>query len=233
MHPELKKLLQIQELDGEIFKTQSELERYPALRKAHQDEVRRIAVRLEAAIEKRRQLELKIRASESAVKQLRQELKKFDEQLSAVKNQKEYEAINQEIAKSKEKVSQEDEKGLEHILEEEKLDAEIKEQQTSLELRKRESDHEIARLSEREGEKGGLLKRLQNERARLAEAVDPATLRRYDRLNDKTPGNSIVPVEAGKCGGCHMLVQSRTIQDAQRDETLTECTSCHRFLYIS
>ncbi|MFP4380578.1 MAG: zinc ribbon domain-containing protein [Candidatus Sumerlaeia bacterium] len=231
MHPELDKLLKIQELDAEIHKLQAELKRYPALKKAHRDEVKRITAKLDTAREKRRQLELKIRESEHNVEALRQDLVKLETQLSNVKNQKEYEAVNQEISERQEKISLADEVGLEHLEQEEKLDSEIAEQEKSLELRSRESDREIERIEGREKEKNALLGRLKEQREKLAADVETAVLQRYERLNTKHPGNAVVPVEGGNCAGCHMHLLPRVIQDVARDETITECASCHRLLY--
>ncbi|HBF35326.1 TPA: hypothetical protein DDW35_12265, partial [Candidatus Sumerlaeota bacterium] len=63
-HPELEILLQLQELDTEASRMQAEVDRYPALCKAQEDEAERARQKHADALQRRKNLELEIRQSE-------------------------------------------------------------------------------------------------------------------------------------------------------------------------
>lgn len=229
MHPALDQLRRLQEVDGEIHRLQEELSRYPQLRKAREDEVARAQKQLDEAEEQRKNLELRIRQSEEEVQEWRQEIAKLNVQLSNVKNQKEYEAVNHEIDQLNARISEADEKGLAFLEEEEALDEKITRIQKDLDYKAGECRKELERVNEREAEKKPMLENRLELRQDLAAEVDPAVLRRYDRLNTQFPGQALAAIENGNCGGCHLRLQARTIQDVEQGE-LTHCTSCQRFL---
>jgi len=232
MQAEIGKLLQLQEVDAEILKTRKELERYPTLRKARADEASALRKKLDEARHNRVQLEKRIHESEVNVAKWREDLVRFAAQQARVKTQKEFDALSHEIAETQQRISAEDDKGLEFVTEEEQLDAEIARLQTHLAERSAECEKEIARLQEREMEKTAFLNSLLEQRAKAADRIEANLLKRYERLAGIFPGGTLVPVLEGNCGGCNMRVLPRTLQDIQRGESLTECASCHRFLYI-
>jgi uncharacterized protein len=233
MQSEITKLLQLQELDAETLKTRKELERYPALRKARRDEVAALSKKLDEAKHNRVELEKRIHESEVNVAKWREDLVRFAAQQERVKSQKEYDALSHEIGETGQRISAEDEKGLEFVTEEERLDTEIAQLQKHLEERNAECEKEMARLDEREKEKAAYLDSLAQQRDKAVAKIAEDFLKRYERLAGVYPGNALVPVQEGNCGGCNMRVLARTLQDVQRSDSLVECTSCHRFLYIT
>ncbi|NQU42308.1 hypothetical protein HQ520_03425 [bacterium] len=224
-------MLRLQEVDAEIHMIEDEVRRYPVLRKARRDEVERVRHKLDQAQARRKDLELHIRESERSVASLREDLVRFQTQQSRVKNQKEYEALEHEVTQALENISAEDEKGLEFLEKEELLDREIADLSENFDLRQQECDDETARLDGREQEKARLLKRLQDERARIADSVDAAVLPRYERLKAQFPGNCVVPIRDGNCGGCFIHILPRILQEIQSSGKLSQCDSCKRFLY--
>ncbi len=64
-------------------------------------------------------------------------------------------------------------------------------------------------------------------------AVPETQLRTYDRLARK-PGLPVcVPVQGGRCGGCHMRVSSNIEFEARKAENLAACDQCGRIVYWS
>lgn len=69
-------------------------------------------------------------------------------------------------------------------------------------------------------------------RAARAAAVPPELLARYDRLRAHLGGTGASRLEDGKCGGCHLALSPRDLDDARRapvEEVLT-CDACGRIL---
>jgi uncharacterized protein len=70
----------------------------------------------------------------------------------------------------------------------------------------------------------------QLERSRLAKTVDPATLRRYERVR-KQRDNAIAKTVDGTCLSCHMRLPPMLFQKLMRGEAFEQCPSCARILY--
>ena len=74
--------------------------------------------------------------------------------------------------------------------------------------------------------------RVAAERAARAGVVPAELLARYDRLRAHLGGTGAARLEDGKCGGCHLALSPRDLDDARRapaDEVLT-CDACGRIL---
>jgi predicted nucleic acid-binding Zn-ribbon protein len=70
----------------------------------------------------------------------------------------------------------------------------------------------------------------QVERGRLAKAVEPLTLRRYERVR-KQRDNAIAKTVDGTCLSCHMRLPPMLFQKVMRGEAFEQCPSCARILY--
>jgi predicted nucleic acid-binding Zn-ribbon protein len=64
----------------------------------------------------------------------------------------------------------------------------------------------------------------------MEEALDPRTRGRYQRLAGNRP-RVVVPVIRGTCYGCFVSVPTAHASDVGRNEELSYCESCGRFLY--
>jgi predicted nucleic acid-binding Zn-ribbon protein len=93
------------------------------------------------------------------------------------------------------------------------------------ELGGRESDIS-KKLAEAVQERDGKLV----ERAKLAAAVQPMTLRRYEQVR-KRKGNAIAKTIDGTCLACHMQLPPMLFQKLMRGDAFDQCPSCARILY--
>ena len=232
MHPEIKKLIELQEVDCEIMRLREELTRYPQIRKTRLGEVERAKEKVREAEAEIAELEKRVRETERQVQEWRDDLKRFELQQSQVKDQKSYDALTHEIEQTHGKIAEADEHGAEYLIHEEELDDKLGELTKSLAAKQRECDEEIRRVDEREAEKNSLLERFETRRAQITSGVDPTILRRYERMLTLHPGSTVVPAEDNHCGGCHININSRIHQSLQDPDTITECDSCHRFIYL-
>lgn len=64
----------------------------------------------------------------------------------------------------------------------------------------------------------------------MEEALEPRVRARYQRLAGKRP-RVVVPVIKGTCYGCFVSVPTAQVSDSARNEALSFCESCGRFLY--
>jgi predicted nucleic acid-binding Zn-ribbon protein len=233
MNPHIRTLLLIQDIDNEAVRVRHEMERYEASERSRRTERERAQERQAAARAHRLEVEKRIRELDLQTRGWRDSLGKFSAQQNRVKTQKEYDALDHEIAETQAKLSQADETGLALLDEEELLDTELAAQGAGLAELERDGQEETKRVEERVREKRAFLERLTEKRASLVPNVDPAILHRFDQLCLRFPGVAVVPIENDICGGCNMNVVKHIKQAAQHDAgPLAECTSCRRILYV-
>ena len=232
MNPDVKNLLEIQEMDQEVIKLQAELDRYDKSREARLAEVKRFEEKIEVLKAEILELEKMVREDDRQVAQWSDSLGKFLAQQSQVKTQKEYDALTHEMAETEEKISKAEEEGLNYLEEEDKLASRLETLENELAERREECDAEIARIVERQTDRKALIESIAEHRKEIQARVDPERYHRYERLQEQYPGTVVVPVKDGNCGGCFMRLILHRIQVSGRGEgELVECTSCHRFLY--
>jgi predicted nucleic acid-binding Zn-ribbon protein len=67
-------------------------------------------------------------------------------------------------------------------------------------------------------------------RHRAAEAIEPATLRRYNDLRARGGGLAVAHVEDNICSGCHTRLPAMIVRRAQEGASYVFCENCSRFL---
>jgi predicted nucleic acid-binding Zn-ribbon protein len=75
------------------------------------------------------------------------------------------------------------------------------------------------------------MSKLEPERERLAKALEPAILRRYDDIRHRNHEIGAVRVENGACGGCRMKVGAALLRRVMVTDNYVYCESCSRFLF--
>jgi uncharacterized protein len=73
-------------------------------------------------------------------------------------------------------------------------------------------------------------RRLESERAKVAEGIETPLLRRYDSIRARAEGVGITRVADGKCGGCHIALTTFMVRKIFEDSEPTFCENCGRFL---
>ncbi|HNY27806.1 MAG TPA: hypothetical protein PLA90_08315 [Candidatus Sumerlaeota bacterium] len=232
LREETQTILSLQATENEITKVEAVIRRYAEARPICQARLGRARQKVEEGRAAVRALEKQIRETERQVTEWRENLRKFTAQQFKVKNQKEYDALTAQIEELRQKISDADEKGLAYLDQEEALARKLTQIEEHLESEERECQAELARIDQGVAENSALLEKLQGGRAVLAQRVDPVFLQRYERMRERFPGNCVVPLRDGNCGGCHMKVVLHTIQASSQGGGLAVCNSCHRFLYM-
>jgi predicted nucleic acid-binding Zn-ribbon protein len=70
-------------------------------------------------------------------------------------------------------------------------------------------------------------------RTERAAKVEPALLKRYERVAAGVR-RPVVPVRGGAaCSGCHMNIPPQLVSEVKRGGRVHECPHCHRLLYVA
>ncbi|MBI5415561.1 MAG: hypothetical protein HZA29_01980 [Candidatus Omnitrophica bacterium] len=229
---QVKRLVDLQKLDGEIYRFKIELTEKPALieelkrkfeaGKAH---LLKLEEKLKGVQLKRKELELDLKAKEDNIV-------KANGQLSQIKTNKEYQAKMTEIASIKADKSIIEEKILVSYDEADAVQADVAKEKTVVEgeekqylAQKKKLEEEMMLIQDR-------VKVLDSQRKQLLPGMDKVSLERYEKVLAHKNGLAIVPVKDNSCGGCYMNVNPQTINAIKMHDQFVVCEICQRILYI-
>lgn len=233
MHPDVKKLLEVQKIDQAIARVRRDLEALPretALREKQLAERRRRAEERKATLT---EAELGSRRVEKAIQQADEEIKKLEGRLNTVKNNAEYQATLFQIESVRRERGKAEEEGLGLLDQMEGLKAahqeaarELAEEEQVFAAYQREAE---ALRGEREAEMG----RVSAGRSERAKEIPPDLLDRYERLFSVRDGLAVCAVENQVCQGCYTNVTVNDLARLMGRASIVQCNSCQRILYLA
>ena len=173
----------------------------------------------------RRRLEMELMGVETRIQ-------KYQSQLADVKTNKEYQAILHEIEGARRERAALDEKILLDMEESEKGSAASRALEDRLKEKRRATDEGkkslAARLESLKIEKAAA----DRDREAIEKTVPAPFLDPFQKVARQRKGRALVPVQNELCGGCHVRVMPKLIQEVRRGNTLIACDSCKRWLYV-
>lgn len=158
--------------------------------------------------------------------------RRYRTQLDAVTDQKQFEAVQHEIAGVARKRGDLETEVLEILESEERLAAERPALAAALAKTERETADALARLAAEEARLAGLIAALDARRTEAAAPLDAAARTRYERVRTSKGGRAVVAVVQGACGGCARNLTPHALQDARRAERLLTCDGCGRMMMM-
>lgn len=233
MHPNVKKLLELQKVDQEIASLRRDTDSLPAeeaKRKRKLDDCERTASeRRDRAIKG----ELDSRALEKQIKQSDDEIKKLNERLNAVRNNAEYQATLFQIESvTKERDRTQDEclkllEGLEGLKAESEAAAKVvADERTVFQQFQVEAQRLRAQV---EKQVVGVVQK----RKVVAEGIAVELLADYERLFATRDRMAVCPVEGGHCQGCYNKITTNQTAKLMGSSVIVQCESCQRILYLN
>lgn len=229
---QIKKLVELQKLDGEIYSLNKEATERPQeinelkeqfeSTKAHLHELEENSKNIQV---QRKEFELELQAKED-------EITKANAQLSEIKTNKEYTAKITEIENIKadksiieEKIlkSYDESDGVTEAIDKEKVNV-AAEEKKFLE-QKKEVEDQIKVIGDR-------VKVLESQKEQLTPEVDRSFLERYEKILKHKGGTAIVPVNGMACGGCYMNITPQMVNSIKLNDDLVTCEICSCILYL-
>lgn len=230
MLQQLRDLFELQRIDVDIRDIDKQLEVLPKKLNELESKVAELAGQIadketeeEAALQEARSCEGQVQ--EEALK-----IRKWEQRLNDIRNQREYLALSREVESSKRANRDLEERISEHKRVADALNNEVE----ALEAEK--AKVEGAAQSERES-LGSTMAELEatktshiERREQLMPTVKTQLLRKYDFIRSKRASIGIVTVVEGSCQGCNMKLPPQLYNVLQRGDTLEQCPSCSRII---
>jgi predicted nucleic acid-binding Zn-ribbon protein len=215
------KLDEIQILKGELPMEVSDLE----------DEIQGLHARRTRVEEEINGITEFIESKKNAIKEATELEKKYEKQSEAVKNNREFEAINKEIEMQQLEAKLADK----HIRD---ANEELGEKAKVLDVAKKQIAAKETTLNHKKGELEKIIADTQKEedhfRAISADArkgMDERLLFSYDRIRTNyRNGLAVVPVERDACGGCFNAIPPQKQSEIKQRKKVMVCENCGRIL---
>ncbi|MDD5130639.1 MAG: C4-type zinc ribbon domain-containing protein [Candidatus Omnitrophica bacterium] len=229
---EIASLVSLQELDSQIYALGIEKASKP-------QEIKTLEAAFElkkqglAALEKqsldlqkqRKEKELELAANAEGIK-------KLSGQLFSLKTNKEFQAMQQQIADAKADGSVIEEAILVFFEEADKIKAQIDSENLKIKEEEKIFLQQKKAVESRSEEINGKISQLDAQRKQIIPAIDPKLLQEYERILHSRDGLAIAAVKDNSCGGCHMLVPPQVINLIKMYERIITCEVCNRILFI-
>jgi len=153
--------------------------------------------------------------------------------LAAVTRTKEYAAMTRELENLRKKFGDDESelRRLETAITEYK--ASIAEEEAKLEELSAEVSREEQSSADRLTELDTVIARIGARKKSVSAVLPKSLVGRYERILVKREGKAVVPVVAGHCQGCRMMLPPQLFIQVQRGEALHSCPSCQRYLYYT
>ncbi|MCY4506318.1 MAG: hypothetical protein OXG35_05080 [Acidobacteria bacterium] len=231
MLPDLERLIRLQRLDNAAVETRRAVAAIPERMTAL--DARRHASRTRAEDSRRQQEEERKgrREVEKRLGEVQGRLARFKDQLMAVKTNKEYTAMQHEIATAEAAVARLEDTMLEHMLQADELDAAV----DAAERADREETAAVEReRAELEAERAAMERRLDGaaaERTKLAGSIDAGSLRLFESIAGQRQGLAVVEARNGHCTVCNVRLRPQVFNQILLNTELIRCESCLRLLY--
>ena len=232
MSPDLERLIKLQHLETRIEEAKRTIASHPerlAAADARLNEAKQIVdaakQRLKDSQDARRALE-----KDAAVYQGR--LTKFKDQLSAVKTNREYQAMQHEIATAQQELGAAEEKVLERMMEGDALTAEIKQAEAVFATRQKDVDAEKKALSSELATTEASLKENTSARSTLIGELPKQLVALFEQVARARKGVAISSATRdGLCSVCHVRLRPPVFQQVRQNDSIVQCEVCHRILY--
>ena len=232
MSPDLERLIALQQLESAIADARVRIGAHPqrvAAADARLDEARqgveRVKLRLKENQDARRELE-----KNAAVYQGR--LTKFKDQLSEVKTNREYQAMQHEIAAAQGELGTAEEKVLERMMDADTIAADLKQAEAWLSKAQKEVEAEKRALGDELAATERALAHDTAARDTLVGQVEPRLIDLFHQVSRVRKGVAISSATRdGLCSVCHVRLRPPVFQKVRQNDSIVQCEVCQRILY--
>ncbi len=230
MLPDLEYLIQLQSLDNAAEEARRELDELPARHVSLDARLAEAEARVNEAKQKLAEAQAARREHEKELAIVQGRLSKYKDQLMQVKTNKEYQAMQHEIAAAESEVRSREDRILDHMEVAETQAQLVKESEAALKQDQGTIGAERKALDARRTELEARIAQVAGERDVLRPKVSDEALRLFDHIAQRR-GVAVVEARDGHCAFCHVRLRPQVFNEIRRNDKLVQCDSCMRLLY--
>ena len=231
MLPDLEQLIRLQQLDTATDEAQRTVDAIPTRVEDLDTRLTARTAAVDAATQILAAKKNERQAVEKSLAEVQARLSRFKEQLMAVKTNREYTAVQQEIATAEAQIQQLEDTILELMLEADDLGTGLDAAERGLQSEQTEVERERAALEAERSEMGRRLRGTSVERAKLIGNIGAAARALFETIARQRRGIAVVVVRDGHCTVCNVRLRPQVFNKVLRNAELIQCDSCMRILY--
>ena len=226
----ITRLVELQDIDSQLEDLNSLLGDLPKMVDELNEKENSLKDRVEADKVSLKEINLNSSKSEKVNSDIQEKINKLTDQLFLVTNNKQYDALTNEIEHLKEQKKENEELLISNLEEKETLEKNISENEASLKELKTDLDVRRNKLDEALSETADEKAALENSRKKQVTEIDDNTMQVYNKVISARSGIAVVPLSGNSCGGCGAALPLQMVSEIRAGD-LHNCQSCGRFVY--
>ncbi len=230
---DLKRLLELQQLDLETAELESQLDAIPREIVALEEQLKDSLDHYEQGKQELADNQKLRREWEGEIQLLQEKISKHKGQLYELKSNQQYRVMVHEIDQEESRVHQWEDRILEKMMEAEQSEKRIRESEQVLNGRKVQVDRKKKELEASFQVAQKNLKSLRGRRAALAETISSSVLETYQAVRKFRRGKAVAEARDGFCTACNVRLRPQAYNEVQSKQGIITCESCNRILYYA
>ena len=227
---EMEMLLKLQNIDYDLGELDRSKDYLPEMINNLERETEETRNALQISEEELKEQNLLYNKLDIDLATLNQELAKFQKQMLAIKTNKEYDALTNEIANRKIRISTTEEEILKILTNMDDLKEKIKQYKQKLEEVEKNNVTQLVHLREELGSIEDKIKIKEGDRKNITVRIDKRLLATYERVKRGRGDQVVVTIRKRACGACYKSIPHQMIQEIRKGEIIYTCDNCGRIL---
>ncbi len=232
MLPDLERLIRLQRLETAVSDAREAIEAIPIQRGALDARLDARQAELDEGQRRLAEHRAERQEAENELAQTQTRLSRFKEQLMAVKTNREYHAVQAEIAAAEAVVERLEDRLLERMLDADVLAAGVDDAKRAVATEQTAGTEERAALEQQQQLLEREIGQHAKDRATLASDVAAGTIALFETLARGRKGLAVSEARDGRCTTCQVRLRPQLFNDIRLNKTLIQCESCQRILYF-
>ena len=226
----ITRLVELQDIDSQLEDLNSLLGDLPKMVEELNEKENSLKNRVETDKVSLKEINLNSSKSEKVNSDIQGKINKLTDQLFLVTNNKQYDALTNEIEHLKEQKKENEDLLISNLEEKETLEKNINENKASLEKLKTDLDVRRNKLDEALSETADEKAALEDSRKKQVTEIDDTTMQVYNKVISARSGIAVVSLSGNSCGGCGAALPLQMVSEIRAGD-LHNCQSCGRFVY--
>ena len=231
MLPDLERLIRLQRLDDAVAEARRSVDAIPSRVEELDSRLTSSSAAVDAATGRLADQKSQRQTVEKSLAEVQGRLSRFKDQLMAVKTNREYTAIQHEIATAEGEVQRLEDAILEHMLEGDDLEDGVKAAERALHAERAEVERARAAIETERGMLERTLSGTSGERVQLTGSIGAAAQQLFDTVAGQRRGIAVVEARDGHCTVCNVRLRPQVFNRILQNTELIQCESCMRILY--
>lgn len=231
MSPDLQNLIHLQEIDSALDRAKRRIAEIPGAQQALESRSAERAAAVQAVKDRIAATNATRREIEKEVAAVQTRLSKYKDQLMAVKTNKEYQAMQTEIATAEGLVRSHEDRLLDLMEASEQEAADLRAAEAAMKSEQAAIAAEQRTLDTEKGTHEAEIERLTAERAALLPQISKEALTIFERVAHGRKGVAVAEARDGLCVVCHVRLRPQVFNEVRRNSAIIQCDSCTRILY--